>query len=198
MPFAACAFRAVFGVSDRPLQQRAAQQLAADRQFARPASGARAGSAHESSTRMNQTVRPDVNFNSVRPCSFPTVSRFCAKAQARSILRREVARGVNALLRLIPCPEVRGCAHDRIPRDQITDCTRGMWRFPDARATWHLLGGGSSDLVAMSQNRKATPYPVVVLGGASSARIFCSFKQNGFSDKHAGSRQQPQHVEGSL
>jgi hypothetical protein len=34
MPFAARAFRAVFGVSDGALQQRAAQQLAGDRQFA--------------------------------------------------------------------------------------------------------------------------------------------------------------------
>src|ERR1700716_1305844 len=34
MPFAARAFRASFGVSDRALQQRAAQQVAGDRQFA--------------------------------------------------------------------------------------------------------------------------------------------------------------------
>ena len=34
MPFAARAFRAVFGVPDSALQQRAAQQVAGDRQFA--------------------------------------------------------------------------------------------------------------------------------------------------------------------
>src|SRR6202171_418920 len=34
MPFAARAFRAVFGVPDRALQKRAAQQFAGDRQFA--------------------------------------------------------------------------------------------------------------------------------------------------------------------
>src|SRR5215216_1715015 len=34
VPFTACAFRAVFGVSDGALQQRAAQQLPADRQLA--------------------------------------------------------------------------------------------------------------------------------------------------------------------
>ena len=34
MPFAARAFRASFSVSDRALQQRAAQQVAGDRQFA--------------------------------------------------------------------------------------------------------------------------------------------------------------------
>ena len=34
MPFAACALGAVFGVVDRALQQRAAQQLAGYRQFA--------------------------------------------------------------------------------------------------------------------------------------------------------------------
>jgi hypothetical protein len=81
MPFAARAFRAIFAVPDRTLQQRAAQQLASDRQLADQLL-ARADGLLQNYLQKNESDdAPTVNFNSVRSCSFPPVSRFCAWTQ---------------------------------------------------------------------------------------------------------------------
>ena len=69
--FAARTFRAIFGMADGALQQRATQHLAGDRQFAEELLDALEGLDLESFIRMNQTTVAYVNSKSVRPCSFP-------------------------------------------------------------------------------------------------------------------------------
>src|SRR5258708_11218603 len=82
VPFATRAFRAVFGMSDGALQQRATQQFAGDRQLADKLLARSKGSISNPFTRMNQTAVAPVNFKSVRPCSFPCPERFSRNHRA--------------------------------------------------------------------------------------------------------------------
>jgi hypothetical protein len=88
MPFAA-RISGIPGVSDRALQQRAAQPLTGDRQFADQLLARSQGLLTNHSQEWTRIIHKNgsatalnVNSNSVRPCSFPHTSRFWETAKA--------------------------------------------------------------------------------------------------------------------
>ena len=113
MPFAACALRAAALVTNGALQERAAQQLAGDRQLVDQLLTRLKGSI----TKMNQRRR--LKSTPVRPTlQFSSHQAILAASQGRRILRRKVASNLLKSLRVGSIEPVDGFQMGRGNSDQ--------------------------------------------------------------------------------